>query len=222
MKFLTLFRFSLLAFAAPACIAPGHVLQHLPSAVNAHLLPPLEPKVEMGALDNSEGTSPDDLLRLFQNEIYRNVAEPTSMVSCGSAHLVVTEAEVKRTGRALQVVQLATMLTPCLLGVPLETYHTTLTAHVQIRDVQGKLLGEYEGRGHAWARVAMYYGFSQHQAAGVSNALALRMALAQIRQQLNAEAPHLTPLLLAAQLAAASTAPSALSLTPTTRRSATR
>jgi hypothetical protein len=65
--------------------------------------------------------SPDELLRLFQNEIYRNVAEPTTMQSYDTANLEVSKAAVERTGRALQMVQLVTMLTPCLLGVPLET-----------------------------------------------------------------------------------------------------
>ncbi|WP_210517349.1 hypothetical protein [Hymenobacter terricola] len=198
MKIIAFLRCGLLAGAAVACAAPGHVLQHLPSAVNAHRLPPLEPTVEMGALNNTDGTSHDDLLRLFQNEIYRNVAEPTSMTSLGSALLQVPEAEVKRTGRALQIIQLVTMLTPSLLGLPLETYQTTLTAKVQIRDLQGKVLGEYEGHGQAKVQVAMYYGYSQRHAPGLSDALALRMALAQIRQQLDTAATRLRPLLLAA------------------------
>jgi hypothetical protein len=220
MKIVALLHFGWLAFGATACIAPSRVLQHLPSAMNQHMLPTLEPEVEMGALGGTDSLSPEELLQLFQNEVYRNVAEPTSMHSCGTASLHVTEATVKRTGRALQMMQLATMLTPCLLGVPLETYQTTLTARVQIRDVQGRVLGEYEGRGQARARVALYYGFAQHLAAGVSSSLALRLALAQIRQQLDSEAPCLTPLLVAAQ--AASAPPSALSLAPATPRPAPR
>ncbi|MFC6223339.1 hypothetical protein ACFP2F_08820 [Hymenobacter artigasi] len=198
MKITAFLRCSLLAFAAVACVAPGHVLQHLPSAVNTHLLPPLEPVVATDALSNADSTSHDDRLRLFQNEIYRNVAEPTSMTSLGSALLQVPEVEVKRTGRVLQVVQLLTMLTPSLVGLPLETYQTTLTARVQIRDLQGKVLGEYEGHGQARVRVAMYYGYSQGSAPGLSDALALRMALAQIRQQLDTAATRLRPLLVAA------------------------
>ncbi|MBU6121943.1 hypothetical protein [Hymenobacter siberiensis] len=198
MKITAFLRCSLLAFATAACVAPGHVLQHLPSAVNNHLLPPLEPTVATDALNNIDSASHDDRLRLFQNEIYRNVAEPTSMTSLGSALLQVPEVEVKRTGRMLQVVQLLTMLTPSLVGLPLETYQTTLTARVQIRDLQGKVLGEYEGHGQARVQVAMYYGYSQRHAPGLSDALALRMALAQIRQQLDTAATRLRPLLLAA------------------------
>jgi hypothetical protein len=194
MKLSAFLRFSLLAIGGTACVAPGHVLLHLPSAVNNHQLPPLEPEVEVGALTS---TSPDDLLLLFQNEIYRNVAEPTASATVGTARLLVTEAQLKRTGRALQIIQLSTLLTPTLLAIPLETYQASLTARVQIRDGQGKVLGEYEGRGQAKARVAMYYGFSQHEAPGVADALALRMALAQIRQQLDSAAARLTPLLLA-------------------------
>ena len=198
MKIRTLLRFGLLAWGGTACVAPGHVLQHLPAAFNTHQLPTLEPDVEMGALNNADGTTPDDLLRLFQNEIYRNVAEPSSTTNFGYARLLVTEAQVRRTSRALQVVQLATLLTPSLVGVPLETYQTSLTAQVQIRDLQGRVLGEYEGQGHARVPVAMYYGYSQRHAPGMANALALRMALAQIRQQLDTAAIRLRPLLLSA------------------------
>ena len=198
MKITAFHRCGLLAFAAVACVAPGHVLQHLPSAVNTHLLPPLEPAIATEALSNVDSTSHDDRLRLFQNEIYRNVTEPTSMTSMGSALLQVTEAEVTRKGRLLQVIQLFTMLTPSLVGLPLETYQTTLTARVQIRNLRGKVLGEYEGHGQAKVQVAMYYGYSQGHAPGLSDALALRMALAQIRQQLDTAATRLRPLLLAA------------------------
>lgn len=210
MKSLNIFlRFGWLALSATACVAPGRVLQHLPSAMNEHMLPPLEPTVEMGALNNIDGTSPDDLLQLYRNEVYRNVAEPNGMPNAGTAQLQITAAEVHRTGRALQMVQLTSLMLPSLLGVPLETYQTTLTAQVQIRDMQGRLLAEYEGTGSARARVAMYYGFGQHQAPGVSNALALRMVLAQIRQKLELDAPVLGPLLLAAQRAGVPSAASA-------------
>ena len=222
MRIVALLRFGLLAFCTTACVAPGHVLQHLPSAVNQHQLPTLQPEAEIGALSSADSMSPDELLCLFQNEIYRNVAEPTTMQSYGTASLEVTKAAVERTGRVLQVVQLATMLTPCLLGIPLETYRTTLTVRVQICDVQGRVLGEYEGQGTSQARVALYYGFSQRLAAGVSNALALRMALAQIRQQLNAEAPHLAPLLIAAQQTMPPPPPSASSLISTNQPTGTR
>ena len=109
--------------------------------------------------------SPDELLRLFQNKIYRDVAELTTMQSYGTANLKVSKATVERTGRALQV-QLVTMLTPYLLRISLETYRTTLTVRVQIRNVQGRVLDEYEGQGSSRARVALYCSFSSRLAAG--------------------------------------------------------
>lgn len=212
MKLLATLSIGLLAVAATACVGPGHALQHLPSSVNDHRLPPLEPEVEMGALYNTDATSPEDLLRLFQNEIYRNVAEPTMLPPCGHARLLVTEAQLKRTGRGLQLLQFITLLTPSFLGLPLETYQTNLTARVQICDVHGTVLGEYEGQGQAKVRVAMYYGYSQHIAPGLSDALALRMALAQIRQQLDSAATRLSPLLLAARAETAPVLPSTSSV----------
>lgn len=211
MKTLSLLLFGWLGLGATACVAPGHVLQHLASSMNEHMLPPLEPTVEMGALNSIDGTSPDELLLLFQNEVYRNVAEPNGQPNAGTAELQITAAEIHRTGRALQMLQLTTMLVPSIFGVPLENYKTELTARMLIRDVRGRVLAEYDGEGSASARVAMYYGFAQHKAPGVSNALALRMALAEIRQQVEWDAPVLSRRLLAAQRAAAPAPPSASS-----------
>ena len=70
--------------------------------------------------------------------------------------------------------------------------------------------------------MVLFYGFSQRLAAGVSNALTLRMALVQIRQQLNAEVPRLAPLLEAAQQTMGPMPPSASSLIPTNRPTGTR
>ena len=204
--------FAGLTLSLGACVAPANVLQHRASSMNEHMLPPLEPSVEMGALNSIDGTTPDDLMQLFRNEIYRNVAEPNGMANAGSAQLQVTAAEVHRTGRALQMVQLTTMLLPSLLGVPLETYQTTLTARVQIFDVHGRVLAKYDGEGTAKARVAMYYGFAQHLAPRVSSALALRAALAEIRQKINLDAPLLGRHLMVAQRAAAAVPPGASSV----------
>lgn len=198
MKTTALSRFVLLALGTTACVSAKHVLQSTPSATIANRLPPLEVTVESGALANTDGALPEDPIELFQNEIHRNVAEPTDTATFGYAKLLVTQADVKRTGRALQAFQMMTMLTPSLFGVPLETYKTNLTAEVQITDARGIVLGKYIGKGQSSVQVAMYYGYSQSDAPRLSDMVALRGALAQIRPQLDSAATRLRPLLLAA------------------------
>ena len=196
-KVLVMLGLGLLALGAPACVATNHALQSIPSAANTNRLPAMESEVEMGALVNTDATLPEDLQRLFQSELDHNLADPTGATSFGRAHLTVTQARVLRKGRVLQAFQVLTMLAPSVLGLPLETYQTTLTAKLQIRDAHDNLLGEYVGKGQSKVTVAIYYGYSQLKAPALSDAVALRMALAQIRPQLDSAANRLRPLLLA-------------------------
>ena len=179
------------------CVSEKRLMQQTPVAVIANRLPPLETMTDPGPLANTDGADPDDAQRLFRNEIHQNIAEPTDSAAFGYARLTVTKAEVRRTNKGLQYFQFLTLMTPSLLGLPLETYKTDVTAEVQITDVTGKLLGTYTGAGHSSVRVAMYYGYSQRTAPRLSDLIALRSALAQIRPQLDSAAGRLRPLLLA-------------------------
>ncbi|WP_035563459.1 hypothetical protein [Hymenobacter sp. IS2118] len=198
MKPLSFFCFGLFALSAVACVSVEAELWQVPAVANANRLPPLEAVVELGPLYNTNATQPEELLELLQSELHQNLAEPAAPYNFGYARLLVTQAAVRRSGRVLQVVQLLTMLTPSLLGVPFETYRTTLTAKLQIVDAQGEIVGEYEGQGESKVRVAMYHGYSQRTAPTLSDAQALRLALARIRPQLDTAAGRLQPRLLAA------------------------
>ena len=187
----------LLLGLAAGCVSDRHLMQHTPVAVLANRLPPLEILTDPGPLANTDGADPDDAARLFRNEVRQNLAEPTDTAAFGYARLIVTKAEVRRKNKGLQYFQFLTLMTPSLLGLPLETYATTVTAEVQITDVTGKVLGTYTGSGNSKVRVAMYYGYSQRTAPRLSDLVALRAALAKIRPQLDSASARLRPLLLA-------------------------
>ncbi|UOQ96684.1 hypothetical protein MUN81_15725 [Hymenobacter sp. 5317J-9] len=187
----------LIGLTATACVSAGPALWQVPPAANAHRLPPLEAVAELGALARTDATQPAELLQLWKSELHANLAETAIPQAFGYARLQVTRANVRRTGRALQTLQMLTLLTPSLLGVPLETYRTTLTAQLQVLDADGNVLGEYEGTGTSAVKVAMYHGYSQAEAPALSDAEALRMALAQIRAQVDTAADRLRPRLLA-------------------------
>ncbi len=195
-----LLRFGLLALSATACVLAKHALQSTPAAPIATRHPPLEVAVDASILTKIDGTLPEELMPLFQGEMRQNIAELADTATFGYARLVVVRAKVTRTGRALQIFQMATLLIPSVLGIPLETYQTNLTAEVEITDAQGEVLGRYEGQGQSKVRVAMYYGYSQQDAPRLSNSLALRAALAQIRPQLDSAQACLRPLLLKSEV----------------------
>ncbi|GAB2777086.1 hypothetical protein HNQ93_001855 [Hymenobacter luteus] len=155
-------------------------------------LPQLEAVVESGPLGQTDGAYPDDASKVFRQELSFHLAEAQpDTVKYGYAKLLVTQAKVQRTGRALQAFQMLTLMTPSLLGMPLEWYRTNLKAEVQIIDSKGDVVRTYTGTGRSKVRVAMYHGYSQTKAARLSDVQALRLALDQIRPQLDADADTL-------------------------------
>ena len=62
-----------------------------------------------------------------------------------------------------------TLMTPSLLGIPLEWYRTDVKAEVQIIDSRGEVIGTYAGRGRSKVRVAMYHGYGQSKAARLAD-----------------------------------------------------
>lgn len=155
-------------------------------------LPSLEAVVEPGPLSTTDGALPDDASKVFRQELSFHLAESQpDTVKYGYAKLLVTQAQVQRTGRALQAFQMLTLMTPSLLGMPLEWYRTHVKAEVQIINAKGEVIGTYAGTGHSKVRVAMYHGYSQTKAARLSDVQALRLALDQIRPQLDAAADTL-------------------------------
>lgn len=161
---------------------------HANHSVSVGKLPRLEPMIEAGPLNATEGALPNDAPAVFRQELAYHLAEPADSIGYGYAKLIVTQAEVARTGRALQAFQMMTLMTPSLFGLPLEWYRTQVTAEVQIINSQGEIIGTYTGTGRSNVRVAMYHGYSQSSAPRLSDVQALRLALDQIRPQLDTAA----------------------------------
>lgn len=161
---------------------------HSNHSVSIGKLPRLEAVVEAGPLNATEGALPDDAPKVFRQELAYHLAEPQDSIGYGYAKLIVTQAEVTRTGRALQAFQMMTLMTPSLFGLPLEWYRTQVKAEVQIINSQGDVVGTYSGTGRSKVRVAMYHGYSQTAAPRLADVQGLRLALDQIRPQLDTAA----------------------------------
>ncbi|MCC2548126.1 hypothetical protein LJY25_16875 [Hymenobacter sp. BT175] len=187
--------FLLLTF--PACKSIEPHLFKVPAAGLRSRLPGLQVTVEAPLLADRDGALPEDVQKQFQMEIIRNVTLQTDTSLYGYARLTLKDAQTSRTGRGFQALQLMTLMTPSILGVPLEYYHTSLRAEVEIIDSQGQLVGVYSGLGESTVPVAMYYGYSQQKAPRLADMLALQMALDNIRPLLVADAPYLNERLVA-------------------------
>ncbi|OWP61694.1 hypothetical protein CDA63_18095 [Hymenobacter amundsenii] len=160
----------------------------------------MEAVIEAGPLTTtSEDGYPDDPAKVFRQELSYHLAESTTTaldvgtdsLTYGYAKLQVVQADQQRTGRFLQFFQMLTLMTPSLLGIPLEWYRTDVKAEVQIIDSRGEVIGTYAGRGRSKVRVAMYHGYGQSKAARLADVQGLRLALDQIRPQLDEAADTL-------------------------------
>jgi len=209
-NFFRLLSLPVLALAGLAsCKSAQALFPVTPTARISQRLPALEITADPGPLAMNDGALPDDPLKMFQQEMQKNLAEPTDTATFGYARLVVNQVKTSRTGRSLQAAQVATMMMPSVLGAPLEWYTTNIQADVQVMNASGELLGTYSGKGSSKVKVAMYHGYSQTEAPRLADVLALHEALNQIRPQLDSAARRLRPLLLAGGQVANPTLPAA-------------
>ncbi|MBG8552414.1 hypothetical protein [Hymenobacter guriensis] len=169
-----------------------------PAALTTRL-PALEVAVENGPLNRVEDEATTDPIQIFQREAKQNLLEPNdSSAKFGYMKLQVTEAWITRGGKGFHVIQMLGMLTPSLLGIPIEYFRTKLRAELQVIDANGEVVGSYIGTGSSNVRVAMYHGYSQTAAPRLADAEALRQALAQIKPQLDSAATRLRTHLITA------------------------
>ncbi|GAA4017547.1 hypothetical protein GCM10022408_33930 [Hymenobacter fastidiosus] len=204
MKALPLLLYVLLALAATSCKSAEKAIFRLSGTPISSRLPPLEVSTDIGPWAHSEGALPEDARLVFQRELQQNITAIADSAQFGYAKLTITSANLKRTGKGFQIIQLATLLLPTLLGLPMEYYCGQLEAEVQILNAKGEVIGTYQGTGASRVRVAMYHGYDQTSAPRMADVAALKEALSQIRPQLEHDASRLRDQLLTAGPMAAS------------------
>ncbi|UOQ55379.1 hypothetical protein [Hymenobacter cellulosivorans] len=174
------------------CRSLDQALFTMPTAPLSTRLPVLKTSVEAGPLaKKGKGATSEDLQKLFQLELEQNLMDVKDTTTYGSIKLRVTKASAKRTGNGLRIFQYTTLLTPLLLGVPLEYHQSDLQAEVQVIDVHGSVLARYTGKGSSKVKVAMYHGYSRKGAPRLADVESVRQALNQIRPKVEADASSL-------------------------------
>jgi len=185
-----------LLLAAASCKSAEKAIFRLSGAPIPARLPPLEASVDLGPWVETEGALPEDPRLLFQRELRQNIVAGADTAQFGYAKLVITNSTMTRAGKGFQAVQMATLMLPTLLGLPMEYYCTRLSAVVQIMNAKGDIIGTYNGTGTSRIRVAMYHGYAQTNAPRLADNEALKQAFNQIRPQLAADAGRLRDELL--------------------------
>ncbi|SHJ74395.1 hypothetical protein SAMN02745146_0044 [Hymenobacter daecheongensis DSM 21074] len=191
MKTRLLLLYTVLLLGAASCKSTERAVFRLSGSPIPTRLPMLEASVDIGPWVNTEGALPEDARLLFLRELRQNVTVPTDSAQFGYAKLVITNSSMRRAGKAFLVTQMLTLMTPTLIGIPMEYYCTKLEATVQILNAKGETLGTYTGTGDSRIRVAMYHGYGQTGAPRLSDVTALKQALNEIRPKLAADAGRL-------------------------------
>ncbi|TGE29621.1 hypothetical protein [Hymenobacter metallicola] len=190
-----------LLVVSAGCRSLDKALFTVPDATLNPRLPVLEVAVDAKPLHASNGATPDDAQKLFQVELQRNLMDAKDTTTYGTVRLHITKATAKRTARGLHIFQLATLLTPAMLGIPIEYFRANAQAELQIVDVKGNVIASYKGKGDSKIRVAFYHGYSQKGAPRLADMEAVRQALNVIRPQLAADAGALREQLILAKTA---------------------
>ncbi|WP_143436560.1 hypothetical protein [Hymenobacter crusticola] len=197
----SLLRYSLLCLSCfpllVSCVSVDRVIFRPHSAAFENRLPNLELAIDHSTLDNTDSLLADAPQQLFQHEVTQNIVDPTDNIKFGCLKLTITSVVNERKGKGFQVLQMATLMAPSLLGVPLEYYRSSVRAQVQVINSHGKVLGCYRGVGYSTVQVALYHGYSQTNASRLADIDALRHALSQIRPQIEGVSDSLRTKLLA-------------------------
>ena len=180
------------ALLVAGCKSANRIMARSQGWALARRLPPLQLEVDPGPMAATDGALPEDPQQLFDKEMHHNIMEPAdSTEAFGYAKLQIRDATTSRGGKGFQAFQMLTLLTPSLLGMPLEYRRTHVEAELQVIDARGNMVRTYTGTGSSNVRVAMYYGYAQSQAPRLADVEALRQALNQIRPQLESDADSL-------------------------------
>ncbi len=93
---------------------------------------------------------------------------------------------------------IATFFTANLVGMPISKVRVELELQMEITDANGKVLLRYVAPGKGKTPQALYYGYTGANAVRRSNLIALKDAMKNIKQKMEADLPLLTEQLLAA------------------------
>lgn len=139
----------------------------------------------------------EDVFHLMQNELADNLNQGDG-AKYGHARFKLLQYDRRNPGWGWIIPSIGTLWTANLLGMPYSNLRSDLELQMEITDATGKVLLRYVAPGTGKAKIALYYGYPQSQAIRKANLLALKDAMAHIREKMAADVPMLTESLLAA------------------------
>lgn len=165
-----------------------------PTGYNAGYQTTIEQVNDKEVVVNS-GFKPDfsrkqDAITLFNREVKENITNPYGDVKGSIVCKIAGESSVLG-GYGWAVLSGFTFFIPNLLGMPIGNYHTSLDLDVEIYNTSNKLIGSYNAIGNSKIWCAMYYGYSHGSAYRKSNIDAFKLAMKDIKSQIEKDSERL-------------------------------
>jgi hypothetical protein len=192
-----------------------------PALANARLLPAMETTIDVASLESaywgnsnvvaSNTYDPDansqvltlhrdvriqDAITLYERETKENITNPLGPVY-GFIHYKIPVSYIRHRGTGLFVLSSFMLMLPNVLGLPFGDYETNLEVEVEILNANRQLIGRYTGASQGRAPVAMWWGYTSSDAQRMSNVKAIKLAMNDIKKQIDKDHEHLHTELLA-------------------------
>lgn len=139
----------------------------------------------------------DDVFHLLDNELKDNMNQQDGP-RYGHARFKLLNYERRNPGWGWIIPSIATLWTANLLGMPASNISSEIELQMEIVNAEGHVLAGYTAPGKGKAKIALYYGYPQALAIRKANLIALKDAMHQIKQKMEADLPMLKEKLLAA------------------------
>lgn len=140
-----------------------------------------------------------DALIIYEREIRENVSS-SNEIPKGYAVCRITTGQTKLGSAGWVILSGVTLMIPNIFGMPYGSYKTELELEIEIQDSCKKTIARYTGYGYNKTMLAAYWGYGGGSAhitgnesgARKSNIEAVKMAMAEIKQKINADHLKLT------------------------------
>lgn len=138
-----------------------------------------------------------ETITLLDREVKDNITNPIGKLK-GHVNFSIATSDTRSTKVLLVIPSVLSFFTINLLGSPVFYFKTELEILAEIKDLEGNIVGRYQGYGKSEVPVALYYGYkggftnnsntTDHNAARITNINAIKMALNEIKQKINQDA----------------------------------
>ena len=136
------------------------------------------------------GSVSPEIQTLYNKELEENITNPIGE-KYGYAQFKTLVADNGFHGWGLYVLSIFTLGIPNYFGMPIFISKTNLEVEIDILNSKKEVIAQYKAEGISKIPVAFYHGYGMMSASRMANITAVKMALKNINEQIEKDAPTL-------------------------------